>query len=97
MKAATTVTSKGQVTLPVGLRRQLGIEPGDRVMFDIQDGDLRVRRVASVDSVFGTVKPVRKGLTIEQAIAEARSERGEEIARKLEKSGIKVPRGRRAS
>jgi AbrB family looped-hinge helix DNA binding protein len=32
MKA--TLTSKGQITLPVQLRRRLGLEPGDVLEFD---------------------------------------------------------------
>ena len=31
-----TVTSKGQVTLPVEVRRKLGLRPGDRVDFIIE-------------------------------------------------------------
>ena len=32
MKA--TITSKGQITLPVAIRRRLGLEPGDVLEFD---------------------------------------------------------------
>lgn len=32
MKA--TLTSKGQITLPVAIRRRLGLEPGDVLEFD---------------------------------------------------------------
>jgi AbrB family looped-hinge helix DNA binding protein len=31
--ASAKVTSKGQITLPVELRRELGLKPGDRVDF----------------------------------------------------------------
>ena len=31
--AAMTVTSKGQVTIPLEIRKLLGIQPGDRVVF----------------------------------------------------------------
>ena len=34
-----TVTSKGRLTLPVAVRRRLGIEPGDRVVIVIEDQD----------------------------------------------------------
>jgi AbrB family looped-hinge helix DNA binding protein len=43
---ATTVTSKGQVTLPVELRRRLGIRAGTRLEFIIKDDErLEVVRV----------------------------------------------------
>lgn len=41
------VTSKGQVTIPQEVRRQLGIEPGTEVEFEVHDGVVRlVRRPA---------------------------------------------------
>ena len=32
------VTSKGQITIPVAIRRALGVKDGDKVMFIEQDG-----------------------------------------------------------
>jgi len=41
-----TLTSKGQITLPVGLRRQLGLKSGDRIDFvTASDGSVLVRPV----------------------------------------------------
>lgn len=40
--AAGKVSSKYQLTLPVGVRRALGIKPGDRVRYDIQEGKLSI-------------------------------------------------------
>lgn len=37
-----TVTGKGQVTLPRRIRERLGIETGDKLLFDIEEGELRV-------------------------------------------------------
>lgn len=37
-----TVTGKGQVTLPRNIREQLNIQTGDKLLFDIEDGQLRV-------------------------------------------------------
>lgn len=40
----TTVTSKGQVTLPAAIRRHLGVSANDKVAFVIEaDGSVRVR------------------------------------------------------
>ena len=36
--SAVSVTSKGQVTIPVKVRRALGIEPGTKVTFTAQNG-----------------------------------------------------------
>jgi len=41
-----TVTSKGRLTLPAAVRRQLGIDVGDRVAIVIEDEEgARLRRV----------------------------------------------------
>ncbi|MGL5909060.1 MAG: AbrB/MazE/SpoVT family DNA-binding domain-containing protein [Phycicoccus sp.] len=38
------VTSKGQVTIPLEVRRRLGIEPGTEVDFEVQDGSVHLVR-----------------------------------------------------
>jgi len=38
-----TVTSKGQITIPVQVRKALGLEAGDRLVFELRDDGLRVR------------------------------------------------------
>jgi antitoxin PrlF len=35
---SATLTSKGQITIPKEVREHLGIEPGDRVSFNIGSG-----------------------------------------------------------
>lgn len=36
------VTRKGQVTIPLEIRRALGIEPGAQVRFELDDGTARL-------------------------------------------------------
>jgi len=36
----TTVTQKGQVTIPIEFRRQFGIEKGSKCMFVVRDNEL---------------------------------------------------------
>jgi antitoxin PrlF len=43
------VTSKGQVTIPRDVRRQLGIEPGSEVSFELDGDGARLVRRASGD------------------------------------------------
>jgi AbrB family looped-hinge helix DNA binding protein len=45
------VTSKGQFTIPVEVREQLGIVPGDQLRIELQDGGFRAVRDAE-QSVF---------------------------------------------
>ena len=44
----TSVTTKGQVTIPVEVRRLLGIKPHDKVAFVVDDGCVRVERPLGV-------------------------------------------------
>lgn len=44
----TTITKKGQVTIPVEIRRSLGLTPGDKIGFVLEDDQLRVVRPGSV-------------------------------------------------
>ena len=41
----TTLTSKGQLTLPKSIRQALGVTTGGKVAFDLRDGEVRVSRV----------------------------------------------------
>jgi AbrB family looped-hinge helix DNA binding protein len=60
---ATTVTSKGQVTIPQALRRELGIRQGSRIEFALVDDHLEMRVVhtptAPSGSGFGLLKSRR--------------------------------------
>jgi AbrB family looped-hinge helix DNA binding protein len=38
------VTSKGQITVPVEIRKSLGIKPGDHLRFERQEDDIRLVR-----------------------------------------------------
>ena len=44
---ASTVTSKGQITIPMAIRRALGIRQGSRVAFAQKNGKLELRLVHS--------------------------------------------------
>ena len=71
----STVTSKGQVTIPKDVRSRLGIGTGDRVEFvEIQDGVFQiVAATQDIQALKGIVPKPKKPVTIEemnQAIAE---------------------------
>ena len=52
-----TVTSKGQVTIPVEIRRALGLKAHDRIAFTLADGAATVRPAESVvDRLAGSVQ-----------------------------------------
>ena len=45
------VTSKGQITIPLEVRRALGVKAGDRVLFEGTEGNIQVRS-ARTESLF---------------------------------------------
>ena len=57
----TTMTRKGQVTVPIEVRRLLGLKPRDRVSFILADDGVRIERAASgLGAVAGSVKPRKR-------------------------------------
>ena len=52
MKHCSTLTSKGQITVPRQVRRRLGLHKGDRVEFVIEDDRTLIRREAPQDNPF---------------------------------------------
>ena len=38
------VTSKGQITIPIDIRRKLGLMPNTRVVFQVEGDSLRLRK-----------------------------------------------------
>ena len=64
---AATITSKGQLTLPKGVRDALGVGPGDRVEFiRMQDGNFAVMPATiSVKSLKGLIPKPKKPVSLE--------------------------------
>jgi antitoxin PrlF len=74
--STATVTSKGQVTIPVDVRKQLDLKSGDRIEFSFNEGTGRYEVypvTRSLTALKGVVKKPAKPVSIEdmdQAIAD---------------------------
>lgn len=82
-----TVTSKGQLTLPAAVRRELGIDPGDRVAIVIEDEEsARLRRVEhdvrSVRRLIAT-PPGLESRDIDEMIEEAMTDHADQMLGRL--------------
>ena len=44
----STVTAKGQTTLPKDVRAALSIKPGDKLRYLVRDGEVRILRARSI-------------------------------------------------
>lgn len=64
----TSVTSKGQVTIPKQVRQQLGIRKGSKIEFQVVGDHVELRVCSSpveiLESGFGMLKSKRKSLPV---------------------------------
>jgi AbrB family looped-hinge helix DNA binding protein len=69
----SNMTSKGQVTVPKDIRDALGLKPGHRVRFEIdENGDARIVRadaLAARDERLNRVREVRKKFKLQDPFA----------------------------
>ena len=69
---ASTVTIKGQVTIPREIRHRLGVKAGDRVRFrEMENGVVIERQDNRVEAPFGAFK-AKQGATLAQMTTQAR-------------------------
>lgn len=73
---AATLTSKGQLTLPAGLRQKWGIKAGDAVeFFESTDGSVKVRTLArpatAIVGLMAHLRPDPRYANDDDALADA--------------------------
>ena len=57
-ESETTLTKKGQVTIPQEIRSRLGLKPRDKVVFEVEGEEVKLRPAKSkVLRGFGAVTP----------------------------------------
>lgn len=80
----TTMTQRGQITVPAEVRRLLGLKPHDKVAFTIEDGEVRLVPVAfTLETAFGSVAPLHDGIDVDERIRQAKEERAERLVEKM--------------
>ena len=80
VRYTSSVTQKGQVTIPGPFRKALKIQPRDLVAFSLVDGEVRLRPVQSaVLASFGAIKPKRKSEDFRKLRREIEEEIAEEV------------------
>ncbi|MDO8616356.1 MAG: AbrB/MazE/SpoVT family DNA-binding domain-containing protein [Dehalococcoidia bacterium] len=54
----TTITTKGQVTIPAEVRKRLGLKPRDKVRFEVEGDAATLRKSKSrILDMYGSVQP----------------------------------------
>lgn len=76
--AASTVTTKGQITIPRKIRDALNLHSGDRVVFQLRDDRVvefqPESESADIMSLFGVLEPSVKGVSLEDMEAAIEAE-----------------------
>lgn len=86
-KLDATVTSKGQVTVPVEIRERLGVKPGDRLRFHLSDSGRLTVTAIHRRSIFDRLDELKlpslgrpvTGADIDSAVGEAMTEQEERV------------------
>jgi len=45
----STLTQKGQATIPLEVRKKLDLHPGDKIGFEVTDGEVVIRKICAFD------------------------------------------------
>jgi antitoxin PrlF len=82
----STITSKGQVTIPAAVRRHLGVGTNDKIAFVLEDdGQVRlsVPHYPTIESLRGIAGSLPKPLTWHEIEEIAHEDHIEEVAKSL--------------
>jgi antitoxin PrlF len=80
----STVTRKGQVTIPVEIRRLLQVNPHDQVAFVVEDNKVRLERSGSVvGRTAGALKTTKPALSAEELRDAAEEAIAEEVTQRM--------------
>ncbi len=64
------IGSKGQVVIPHDLRRMLGLQEGTRIVFTVENNEVKIKKEQSVDEFlkkfFSGVKKRKKSMTLKE-------------------------------
>ena len=61
----STITSKGQTTLPKAVREALRVKPGDRVRYVLLGSEVRILPLRPIGRLFGILKHDGAPVTLE--------------------------------
>lgn len=82
-EVVATITSKGQVTIPIEVRQTLGLHTGDKVAFTVEESQVQLRKtggsvVAATAGAFKGRLPAKTAAELRVAAEEAIAEETEE-------------------
>lgn len=82
----SSVSPKGQVTLPVEIRKLLGVKPKDKVVFQVKGDQVTISPARyTLESVMGSVEPPTRTEDFEQISRDAKEEQAARTVAKLDR------------
>jgi AbrB family looped-hinge helix DNA binding protein len=77
----SSLSPKGQITLPLELRRRWGLKPKDRVAIQIEDDIVTIAPLRSpVEATYGVLSPLPRPLSVEEMTEIAAEEHAQAAA-----------------
>ena len=56
----STVTTKGQATIPAPIRKKLGIKPGEKLIFEEKGKEITMKKIPNFLDLLGSIKTKKK-------------------------------------
>ena len=83
----STLTSKGQTTIPQDIRKLLGLKENDRILYEVEDGKVAIKPAPGVHELYAIFKSrIRRKGPPTKAQMRAAVER--DVARRWKKKGV---------
>ena len=82
----SAITQRGQVTMPVEVRRLLGLKPRDRVAFEIGENEVTLVPVRlTLESAYGSVSSPGEPQDFKKLSRRVKDARAEAMVRRMQK------------
>lgn len=79
-----SVSPKGQVTIPLVIRKQLGVQAKDKVAFRLENGEVKIAPAgSSLETCFQAVPALKIKMSVEKMTEIAADEHAQKIANEL--------------
>ena len=84
----STVTSKGQTTIPREIRKLLGLKENDRILYEVEDGKVAIKPAPSVRELYAIFKSRIRHKGPPPTKAQMRAAVDGDIVRRWKKKGV---------
>lgn len=68
-----TMSAKGQIVIPLKIRKRFGLKKGEKLIVDVENMDIKLTpKTVDITTLVGSVKPVVDRETVRKKIKESR-------------------------